>query len=422
MRVIQQLILSTIVALLLVSPAGAEESSLWETDLDAARQQAATSGRMVLIHFWAPWCGPCMQLDRAVLSKPTVLADLRKHVVPVKLNVDQNEATARKYGVKSLPCDVVIYPQGELIKLVSSPRSAAAYVTQISTIATEGKEALAARFSPAGEGVAAPGTASKPVTGQVADSLEKPLVPATSVETATAAPPYNGRVASNRAGGVAIATDSDDPASVVEASSELEPANVAAADPATLADMYDRPAVESPPTASPMRNVSLPNYDQPPAIAATTPATAVQAALPSAATTPPAGVRPAPTSQAPLTQQLPAGSPPLGLEGFCPVHLAEGKKWLRGDTRYGAIHRGRTYLFGSDACQKKFLANPDHYSPVLQGNDVIVALEDGQSVPGRREFGVFYGDHVYLFANEVNRDRFERDHQRFADAATKLVK
>ena len=95
------------------------------------------------------------------------------------------------------------------------------------------------------------------------------------------------------------------------------------------------------------------------------------------------------------------------------------KKWLRGDTRYVAIHRGRTYLFGSEGCQKKFLSDPDRFSPVLEGNDVIVALESGQAVPGRREFGVFYSDRVYLFANQTNRDRFEHEHQRLADAASK---
>ena len=53
--------------------------------------------------------------------------------------------------------------------------------------------------------------------------------------------------------------------------------------------------------------------------------------------------------------------PALGLDGYCPVTLADQKKWQVGDRRYGVIHRGRTYLFAGPVEQQKFLANPDHY-------------------------------------------------------------
>ena len=70
--------------------------------------------------------------------------------------------------------------------------------------------------------------------------------------------------------------------------------------------------------------------------------------------------------------QLPDGSPPLGLDGNCPVQLSEHKKWVRGNPSFGAVHRGRTYLFVSAEDQQKFLANPDHYSPVVSGNDPVL--------------------------------------------------
>ena len=44
---------------------------------------------------------------------------------------------------------------------------------------------------------------------------------------------------------------------------------------------------------------------------------------------------------------------------------------------------------GSATSVKKFLANPDLYSPVLSGNDPVLALDNQVVVPGRREFGVF---------------------------------
>ena len=79
---------------------------------------------------------------------------------------------------------------------------------------------------------------------------------------------------------------------------------------------------------------------------------------------------------------LPPGAPPLGLDGCCPVTLVEQKRWAKGDTQWGAIHRGRTYLFASSEAQRRFLANPDAYSPVIEGNDPVLALDNRQLVPG----------------------------------------
>ena len=90
MRAHRHLLCCVAVATLVISPAFGDEPSGWDTDLDSAKPVRAASGRMVLVHFWAPWCAPCMQLDRNVLSKPTVIADLQRHLVPVKLNVDQH--------------------------------------------------------------------------------------------------------------------------------------------------------------------------------------------------------------------------------------------------------------------------------------------------------------------------------------------
>src|SRR5262249_18608426 len=70
----------------------------------------------------------------------------------------------------------------------------------------------------------------------------------------------------------------------------------------------------------------------------------------------PAGAR-APLAVDPT--QLPPGSPPLGLDGFCAVSLVERKKWVAGDPLWGAIHRGRTYLFSGEGERQRFMANPD---------------------------------------------------------------
>ncbi len=117
-------------------------------------------------------------------------------------------------------------------------------------------------------------------------------------------------------------------------------------------------------------------------------------------------IAPAPTGavQQPAPIMIPAReAPPVGLDGFCPVTLAEQKKWVRGDVRYGVEHRGRTYLFCTPENQKKFFESPDGYSPVMCGMDPVLQLEARQTAPGRRELGVFYQNRVYLFATSESR-------------------
>ena len=107
------------------------------------------------------------------------------------------------------------------------------------------------------------------------------------------------------------------------------------------------------------------------------------------------------------------GNPPLVLDGFCAVTLIEKHRWQVGSKHWGAIHLGRIYLFASEEARKSFLTNPDRYSPVLSGNDPVMRLDHNQDVLGKREYGAFYDDRVYLFASEENFQRFRGDPARY---------
>ena len=97
------------------------------------------------------------------------------------------------------------------------------------------------------------------------------------------------------------------------------------------------------------------------------------------------------------------------------MSLSERQQWIRGDSRWGAIHRGRTYLFAGPEEQRRFFADPDRYAPVASGNDVVMASEQGQAVPGTREHGVFFGNRVFLFSNEASLERFARNPGAYAN-------
>jgi len=158
---------------------------------------------------------------------------------------------------------------------------------------------------------------------------------------------------------------------------------------------------------------------------ATAAATAAAPAAVQASAFIPAQQPPSPANNALANSLAPANpqmvpvsqAPPVGLDGFCPVTLVETMSknpsdrnaWKKGDRRFGAIHKGRTYLFTSAENQQKFLQNPDGFAPVLSGCDPVVYTERGQMIDGKRAFGLATADkHIYLFADETSRNRFEQ--------------
>jgi protein disulfide-isomerase len=126
-----------------------------------------------------------------------------------------------------------------------------------------------------------------------------------------------------------------------------------------------------------------------------------------------AGSEPAVSLLPSTPAKIDLANPPLGLDGHCPVSLFEQEKWVKGDARFGARHRGRTYLFASKQHADQFFANPDQYSPVLSGYDPILLLEGKQWVAGERQHGIWLeNNRMYLFSSEQTLQRFweEREH------------
>src|SRR5487761_1171811 len=149
--------------------------------------------------------------------------------------------------------------------------------------------------------------------------------------------------------------------------------------------------------------------------------TAVSMRLASPAGAAAADVRP-PSAPPAAPAKVAAANPPLALDGYCSVTLVDKRQWHAGDKRWGAIHRGRTYLFADEASQKAFLASPDRYSPVLSGNDPVMRLDHKQDVPGKRQHGAFYNDRIYLFTSEETFQQFDRDPARYTVEARQVMR
>ena len=120
----------------------------------------------------------------------------------------------------------------------------------------------------------------------------------------------------------------------------------------------------------------------------------------------------------------PAPPPKLALDGYCAVSISDKSEWIEGNPELGVIHLGNLYLFVDEAAMAKFLADPEPYTPVLNGIDVVRFFEEKRIVPGKRDFGVKDPDHnrMFFFSDEAAMVHFENQHARYTDAAIAITR
>ena len=74
-------------------------------------KEVLKSDKLVLVDFWAPWCGPCRIMGPIIEELAQEIGD---KVIVGKLNVDENPITAQKYGIMSIPT-LIIFKGGIIV-------------------------------------------------------------------------------------------------------------------------------------------------------------------------------------------------------------------------------------------------------------------------------------------------------------------
>ena len=371
----------------------------WGGDLGSALRTAGRLDRPVLIHFSAAWCGPCRRM-KPVLHSPIVARRLDEDAVGVSLDFDAHRDVAAKYGVASIPADVLLAPDGRVLGVMSGFKTAPDYARRVAAVASQYRDLrtrLARRTpadpvrapAPRGSGTGVPDIALlDPDVARDASWGDGPALPAPARKP-----------------------ERPDP--------ELPPNDGAFGDSAPRYDDFRDPAADpGGPAPEPRRtNRPVAPADRPPLPDPFGPDPLAD----DAGRTPSDADSPAP-GRPRVARRVDGGAPRLlGMRGYCPVTLHETRRWVRGDSEYAWEHQGVTYFMADAQTFAAFVKASEAFAPRLLGCDPVLYRDEGRAVPGKTKHAAIWRGGLFLFATADTRRTFAADPTAYAASRQVLL-
>ncbi|HYZ85242.1 MAG TPA: thioredoxin [Bryobacteraceae bacterium] len=88
--------------------AGADTLTFTDADWD---QEVLSSEKLVLVDFWAEWCGPCRQMSPTI---DAIATEYKDRVRVGKINIDDFPHAAARYHVRGIPT-VLLFKDGKVV-------------------------------------------------------------------------------------------------------------------------------------------------------------------------------------------------------------------------------------------------------------------------------------------------------------------
>lgn len=103
---------SLIICTLLISESQAQSG--WLNNFQLAQSAAKAGNKLILVDFWATWCGPCKKMDAEVWSTEEA-QKIKLNFIPLKIDIDSEKALAAEYGIRSIPNLILMDYKGRVI-------------------------------------------------------------------------------------------------------------------------------------------------------------------------------------------------------------------------------------------------------------------------------------------------------------------